>query len=179
LAKNYVWYPVGEGVIKSLKFDEPQKEFLLKKYDSQLVPELWNHKIWIATVYFNYMVRETIFRNSEWHMWLFYFRNTIDLLIKIIPEDNTYSQESEHPSMAHYIIYEQFDIMLGWLELAKEQETGNRVIDTIRCLGNCFHSLCQADDSKISRNFKKSRLDRIINMYCDYTYYPDNVGCFT
>lgn len=176
-AKNYVWYPVGEGVIKSLKFDEIQKVFLLKKYDSQLVPELWNHKIWIATVYFNYMVRETIFRNSEWHMWLFYFRNTIDLLIKNIPEDNTYSQESEYPSMAHYIIYEQFDIMLGWLELAKEQETGNRVIDSIRCLGNCFHSLCQADERKISRDFKKSRLDRIINMYCDYAYYPDNAGC--
>lgn len=176
-AKNYVWYPVGEGAIKSLKYDEPQKEFLEKEYDSQLEPELWTHKIWIATVYFNYMVRETIFRNSGWHMWLFYFRSTTKLLIKNIPEDNNYKQESEHPSMAHYIIYEQFDIMLGWLELAKEQETENRVIDTIRCLGTCFHSLCQADDRKISRDFKKGRLDRIINMYCDYAYYPDNVAC--
>lgn len=176
--KNNVWYPVGEGAIKSLKFDELQKDFLEKKYDGQLVPELWNYKIWIATVYFNYMVREAIFRDSNWHMWLYYFRNTTELLIQNIPEDNNYNQESEHPSFAHYIINEQFEIMLGWLELAKKRATGNRVVDAIKCLGTCIHLLSQADERKLSKDFKKSKLDSIIYIYCDYAFYPDNVGCF-
>ncbi|MBF4487710.1 hypothetical protein [Flavobacterium sp. CSZ] len=175
--KNSVWYPVGEGAIKSLKYDVTQKEFLEKEYDFQLITELWNHKIWIATVYFNYMVRESIFRNSNWHMWLFYFRNMTDLLIKNIPLENNYKRDSEHPSFAHYIIYEQFDIMLGWLELAKEEQTENRVIDTIRCLGSCIHYLCQAEERKLAAGFKKSRLERIISLHCDYASYPDNPAC--
>lgn len=77
-AENYVWYPVGEETIKSIKHDESQKEFLLKKYDDELEAELWNQKVYIAIVYFNYMVRETIYRDSEWHMWLFYFRDFTD-----------------------------------------------------------------------------------------------------
>lgn len=178
-AKNNVWYPVGEGVVKSLKFDAEQKEFLIRKYDSQLEPELWNYKIWIATVYFNYMVRETIYRDSGWHMWLFYFRHTIDHLIEIIPIVNDYSPQSEYPSFAHYIIYQQFDIMLGWIELAKDEETENQVIDTIRCLGWCIHSICQADESKLSRDFKKRQLSRVVDLYCEYASFPDNIACTT
>ena len=178
-AENYVWYPVGEGAVKSLKYDEQQKEFLKKEYDSDLEPELWNHKIWIATVYFNYMVRETIYRDGGWHMWLFYFRHTTDLVIENIPLDNNYRTESEHPSFAHYIIYQQFDIMVGWIELAKEQETDNRVIDTIRCLGWCLHSVCQADEQKLSRDFKKRQLNRIVDLYLEYAYFPDNIASTT
>lgn len=176
-AENYVWYPVGEGSVKSLKFDDEQKTFLIREYDHHLEPELWNYKIWIATVYFNYMVRETIYRDSGWHMWLFYFRHTTDQLIELIPKVNNYRAESDHPSFAHYIIYEQFDIMLGWIRLAKDLETDNRVIDIIRCLGWCIHSLCQADEQKIPRTFKKQQLDRVVDLYLNYAYFPDNIAC--
>ena len=175
-AENYVWYPVGEGAIKSLKYDEQQIEFLKKEYDLVLESELWNHKIWIATVYFNYMVRETIYRDGGWHMWLYYFRSSTDHLIEIIPLDNNYVKTPAHPSFAHYIIYQQFDIMLEWIELAKEQETDNRVIDTIRCLGSCLHSVCQADEIKLSKYFKKQLLNRILDLYLEYYYFPENIA---
>lgn len=178
-ADNYVWYPVGEGAVKSLKYDEEQKEFLRKEYDSKLEPELWNNKIWIAVVYFNYMVRETIFSDGGWHMWLFYFRNTTDLLIKNIPVDNQYKADSEHPSFAHFIIYRQINIMIDWLELSKDLENDNRVIDTIKCLGWCIHSVCQADEQKLSRDFKKSQLNRIVDLYLEYSYFPNNIACTT
>ena len=178
-AENYVWYPVGEGVVKSLKYDVEQKEFLRKQYDSKLEPELWNYKVWIATVYFNYMVRETIFKDGGWHMWLFYFRHTIDSLIYIIPEDNNYNPENEYPSFAHFVIYRQFDAMIDWIDLAKNEETSNRIIDTIRCLGWCIHSVCQADERKLTRKFKKSQLGRLVLLYCEYYYKSDNIACTT
>ena len=178
-ADNYVWYPVGEGAIKSLKYDDEQKEFLRKEYDSKLEPELWSNKIWIATVYFNYMVRETIYKDSGWHMWLFYFRHTMDLLIEIIPEENSYKPDSEHSSFTHFVIYSQFDIMIGWLALDKDNKTDTRIIDTIKCLGSCIHSVCQADERKLSREFKKSQLNRLVRLYCDYAYHPDNIACTT
>lgn len=177
--ENYVWYPIGEGTVKSLKHDESQKEFLIKKYDHDLEAELWNQKIYIAIVYFNYMVRETIYRDSEWHMWLFYFRHFIDLLIEIILTPNDYDGDSEYPSFAHKMIYEQFSIMTDWLDLAKEQETDHRVIDTIRCLGWCIHSICQADDSKISVRFRRRQFDLILSTYFEFSHYPDNIAATT
>ncbi|MFT4152899.1 hypothetical protein [Parafilimonas sp.] len=176
---NYVWYPVGEGGVKSLKHDTTQREFLIKKCDHDLESELWNQKIYIAIVYFNYMVRETIYRDSECHMWLFYFRHFTDLLIEIIPSQNEYDEDSVYPSFAHKMIYEQFSIMKDWLDLAKEQETDNRVIDIIRCLGWCVHSICQADDAKISISFRRRRLDLILSTYFEFSYYPDNIGATT
>ncbi len=178
-ADNYVWYPVGEGAVKSLKHDTEQKEFLIRKYDHDLESELWSQKIYIAIVYFNYMVRETIYRNSEWHMWLFYFRHFTDLLIEIIPTPNDYDGDSEYPSFAHKMIYEQFSIMTDWLDLAKEQEVNNRVIDTIRCLGWCVHSICQADNSKISVRFRRRLLDLLLSTYFEFSHYPDNIAATT
>lgn len=178
-AENYVWYPVGEETVKSLKHDESQKEFLIKKNDHDLEAELWNQKIYLAIVYFNYMVRETIYRDSEWHMWLFYFRHYNDLLIEIIPSKNDYDGDSEYPSFAHKMIYEQFSIMTDWLDLAKEQETDHRVIDTVRCLGWCIHSICQADNSKISIRFRRRQFDLILSTYFEFSHYPDNIAATT
>lgn len=176
---NYVWYPVGEGMVRSINHDKDQKEFLLKEYDSGIESELWNQKIWIGTVYFNYMVRETIYRNSDWHMWLFYFRHNTDDLIQLIPTENSYNHKSEYPSFAHLIIYRTFGLMFDWIALAKELKTDNRVIDTIRCLGWCLDSLNQTPESKISRKFKINWWDRVITLYCNYAYEPDNVACTT
>lgn len=178
-SENYIWYPVGEGAVKSLKYDEQQKGFLEKEYDSDLEPELWNHKIWIATVYFDYMVRETIYQDFAYHMWLFYFRQTIDLLIENIPEVNNYKSDREYPSFSHYIICQQFDVMFGWIELAKKLKTDNKVIDTIKCLGWCVHSVCQSHDKKLSKDFKKRLLNRIVSLYCNYAYFTDNIACNT
>lgn len=178
-SENYVWYPVGEGTIKSLKHDTEQKEFLVKNYDHLLEPELWNQKIYIAIVYFNYMVRETIYRDSGWHMWLFYFRNFIDLLIKIIPADNDYNGDLESPSFTHKMIYEQFTVMADWLDLAKQQKTDNRVIDTIRCLGSCVNSICQTDNSKIPLRFRRRQLDLLLSKYFEFSHYPDNIAATT
>lgn len=178
-ADNYVWYPVGEGAVKSLKHDIEQMEFLVRKYDHDLESELWNQKIKIAIVYFNYMVRETIYRNSGWHMWLFYFKHFTDHLIEIIPTLNDYDGDSEYPSFAHKMIYEQFSIMTDWLDLAKEQETENRVVDTIRCLGWCVHSICQADNLKISVRFRRRQLKLLLSTYFEFSHFPDNSAAKT
>ena len=178
-AANHVWYPVGEGAIKSLKYDNKQNEFLLRVYDSDLKEELWNYKIYVSIVYFDYMVRETIYRESGWHMWLFYFRSLLPHLLNIIPSKNEYNGDSEYPSFTHYIISEEFSIMVNWLNLAKELDTDNRVIDTIRCLGDCVHSICNIDNSKISVKFKRRQLDKILRIYFEFSNYSNNTGATT
>ena len=174
-AKNYVWYPVGEGTIRSLKYDSDQKDFLMKRFDSDLETELWNQKIYIAIVYFNYMVRETIYRYSDWHMWLFYFKDFTNLMIEIIPNKNSYEEQaSDYDTFAHNIIEKLLSIINDWLELSIEQEKENQVFDITRCLGSCIYSICRAGSLKISDNFKQKQVESILTMYFKLSKYHNN-----
>lgn len=172
-AKNYVWYPVGEKGIKSLKYDKSQLGFLVKKYDSDLESELWNNKAQIAIVYFNYMVRESIYKNSDWHMWLYYYSYFTDLLINLIPNDNDYEMDAERPSFAHSLIVDIIWNIRGWLNLAKENKVEYRVIDAIRCLGDCLDSICNSENEKLSISFKKRQLDLVISAWFEYSHYDE------
>jgi hypothetical protein len=178
-SENYVWYPVGKSVEKSLHYDIEQKNFLISKYDHRLEPELWDYKIHIGIIYFEYMVRETIYKDGGWHMWLHYYQYFIENLIELIPDDNEYEEESTHPSFAHYFIDKMMSIMYDWIDLARELENDNRVIDTIRCMGASISAICEASDSKLSFHFKRNQLEHIISLYFSLSKYPDNVGATT
>jgi len=141
-----------------------------------LEDELWDQKIYIAIIYFKYMVRETIYRDSESHMWLFYFRNFIEHLIEILPSSE---EEPVEYLFAHHVIELQYLTMFEWLDLAKKEKTNNRVIDTIRCLGWCFHLICETQNSKISDDFKKELLNSILIKYFTFSRYPTNLSAIT
>ena len=177
--ENYVWRPVGEGAIRSLKNDSVQRQYLLRDYDSDIKPQLWDCKIYIATVYFNYMVRETIYRDSQWHMWLFYYQDFVRELITLIPRGVSYDPDSPYPLFAHYLINELFSIMDGWLNLAKNQNVDYRVIDTIRCTGRCIHLLCQAGSDVITIKLKQQQFDRLLHTYFEFAFHSSNIGATT
>ncbi|MFP5436458.1 MAG: hypothetical protein ACLGH8_01580 [Bacteroidia bacterium] len=177
--KNNIWYSIGENTIKALKYDIQQKEFLLKSYDSIIEGELWNYKIKISIVYFNYMIRETIYRDSGYHMWLYYFKNYVEELISIISYPNSLDHEKSYPTFAHFILNELFETMRGWIELSVEQKNDWRVIDTIRCLGNCLDSLVNSDNNKISEKHKIEQFDNVISLYFDLENDNNNSGAKT
>jgi hypothetical protein len=177
---NYAWQPFGQLTCKYLE-QEAEKNYspLKNKYREREKDELWSLRIYQAIWFFDIMVRESIGQSIPWHMWLFYFRHFTDLLIEVIPDQNDYDSDSEHPSYAHYMIYKQFNVMLEWLRVAHELNTDSRVIDTIRCLGWCVNSICQADDAKISAEFKRRQVERILTSYFNFSDSPDNIASTT
>ena len=173
-AANGIWFPIGEGGIKSLKYEEEQREFLRKEYDPDLVAEVKNQKIYIAVTFFDAMVRESIHRDSGSHMWLAYFKSFADCLIGIIPVSNEYDESKANPSFVYYIISRQFEVMIGWLQLAKNLNTDRRVVDTIRSLGWCLNSISVADDAKIPAKFLNGIIDSILTIYFEFSKHPEN-----
>jgi hypothetical protein len=163
-ADNYVWYPIAEYTMKSMKYDKEQLSFLQKKYDDDLEGELWQQNIYIAIVYFNYMVRETIYRDSGWHMWLFYYHYFVRELINNIPAENDCA-DSEHCSFNHYLIKEIIDNIQDWLELAAEQNTEDRSIDSLRCLGKILLELTATVEQKIAFSLKAELFESVITEY--------------
>jgi hypothetical protein len=163
--KNQIWYPVGEDAVKSIKYNKKQKSFLEKLFDNDLKDQLWNCKVFTGIVYFNYMVRECIYRDSGWHMWLFYYRTFVSEIIKNIPNENTYNLSVEYPSFNHYLLCEMVDYIIDWLNLAAEENTEARVIDSIRCLGSILDSICNCEVGKISEAFKEDIIEKVLTLY--------------
>lgn len=211
--QNHPWMPVGEVVIKSLKYNQGQVDFLRRDFDSDLEDEVWKYPIQAGIVFFDYMVRESIYCNWGYHMWMFYFRSFIPILIKISPEEDYSLNRSETPKFAHFFIKEIFVRMIAWLKLAKKlgdgiletsQENENttkprvgdpdsskqksdssdkafevhfNIIDTVKCLGQCFHSIFQASEDQIPRRLKLNLLERIVQIYCEYSLNTANPAC--
>jgi hypothetical protein len=174
---NEVWTPVNRGSRKSIKYESDQLEFLSRVYDSEIEDELWDCKVWIAHIYFKYMVREAIYREGKWHMWVFYYRSITELLIERVPAKNDYDMDSEYPSFIHYIIYEHFYSLIGFLELARELKVVRLVEQTCSCLGSCVYSLSIADNEKMPLRFKIDRISSIIKYYLDSKLLGDCTVC--
>jgi hypothetical protein len=160
---------VGESAIQSLKTDVSQSNFLCKPYDFDLEEHFWHQKIYIAIMYFKYMVNETI-HNSGHVIWSPYFNSFTEELINLIPErdDNTTIL------FAHHLITEQNSIMESWLDLAKELNVEHRIIDTVKCLGKNIISICEADRRKISEQFAKEQIKSIVHYYFALSNRPNN-----
>ena len=109
-------------------------------------------------------------------MGLFYFRHFTPCLIEIIPVENNYCDRAAYPSVAHYMILQQFIIMVDWLELAKDLNVDYRVKGTVECLGWCVVHICEADRYQISYGFTRDVLNLLFVTYFDFSRYPDNIG---
>ncbi|WP_140160491.1 hypothetical protein [Algoriphagus antarcticus] len=115
--QNHPWMPVGEYVIKSLKYDKLQIDFLKRDHDDDLEEETWSYPIRSGVVFFDYMVRESIYNNWGYHMWMFYFRSFIPLLLDVSPKENYPEIGGETPKFSHFFIKDIFHRMFGWIEL--------------------------------------------------------------
>ena len=165
--KNNIWYPFGEKGKYDLKYNNETKAFLAQKYDDSIKDQLWNHRIYLCIVFFDYMVRESICKRGD-SMWLLYYSRFTEYIIENIPKENEY-QDSEFPSFNHYLIYEMFNNIEWWLKLALEKKTATRWIieSIIECIVMILKQLSEVDTDKISIAFKKERFHSAIRIYFD------------
>src|SRR5690606_24259027 len=132
-AANTVWWPIIDSTLKSLDEDSEQLVFLCKEYEA-LESDLWNQKIFIAIMFLNYTVQESIYENTGSNMGIHRIWEIIDKLVYLIPENNDYDDNTLYPSNCHYMILKQIEVMVNWLNLARSQKVDFRVEKTIVCL---------------------------------------------
>src|SRR5690606_1334345 len=130
---------------KSLDNDSEQRAFLSKDYEETESDHLWNQKIYIAIIFFEYMVRESIYRNNGSHMGIHYISFYFNKLVEFIPEKNEFNDSYLYPSVCHYMILKQIEVMVDWLKLARSEKVDFRVVEIIKCLGLCIDSIWRSD----------------------------------
>jgi hypothetical protein len=151
--RNEVWMPIKYTVERSMKYDEKQKSFLKKPFDLKLGDEFSRQKIYLAITFFDYMVRESIYRDSGWHMWLIGYHRFVKLIIENMTYDGSSALNYNH-SFNHYSIYLILRNIKRWLLLNVEINDSNRYIDICRCLSLINLEISVADEMLISKMVK-------------------------
>lgn len=174
-----VWYHFGEEAIKSLKYNSDLKTFLKKEHDDKIKNEYWSFNLYTSLVFFNYMVRECIYRDSGYHMWLYYYSYFVRDLIKSLHGGMYDHRKEEYASFGHYLIYEIFDTMDQWLTLSKELDHDFRVIDTIKCIGDSVDYLIKSPSDIVGDVLKKGTLRRLISTWFRNGEHPNDTSELT
>jgi len=179
-----VWKPVGEYVIEKLEYLERHPEYEANNTNIQNFHEStkWKSDIFIAIHFFDVMVSQALYKNVEWHMWLYYYRYFLEGIIKNhCNTDIYYDQYAEWPTKYEYLIYEIFLNMRNWVrsldEINLEQENvqigngnltmnnGSIPMSAMNAMGNSLKILF--DSTTISNHFKYYIFSIIYDLYFD------------
>lgn len=164
-AKNHIWMPIGEEVIASFKVDSEQRKFLAGATEKSIDDRKWNTKVFVGIAFFDIMVKESIYYDPSWHMWLFYYHNFVKELTAIEPDEKRPDPDSLVWCYSQQFIVEIISNIKGWIELAIEQQNENRAIDPIRCLGRVLNHLSECDKPWITEEFKIHEMEWSISLY--------------
>lgn len=179
-----VWRPVGEYIIEKLDYLKRHPE--LDNYNTNVQnfyeSPRWKSDIFIAIHFFDIMVSQALYKNIEWHMWLYYYRYFVEGIVKNHSTDDIYYDElDEWPTKYEYLIYQIFHNMCNWLksldDLDSEQDNiklentnltinnGNIPVSAINAIGQCMKVLF--DSTTIGQHFKYYIFTIIFNLYFD------------
>ena len=177
-----IWQPVGEYIIEKMDYLKRHPE--LDNYNTNIQnfyeSSRWKSDIFVAIHFFDVMVSQALYKNIQWHMWLYYYRYFIEGIAKNHTDtDMFYDQYAEWPTKYEYLIYQIFNNMRNWLksldEIDLQQENikldntkltmdnGNIPVSTINAIGQCLKILF--DSSTIASHFKNYIFSIIFNLY--------------
>lgn len=160
-----VYRPIGEQAIVYL--DQSRSvEYVnnLNKYGGRFSDdEEWKDPVFCAEFFFDIMVTSAARQGVRWHMWLYYFRNFIEGLIKIYDDTGPgIDPDDEFPNRTAFLLYQAFDTLAKWASLVKSlpadsvhmqfpgdrvtQDNGNIPASAVSCLSHCIGSFVMADN---------------------------------
>jgi len=141
-----------------------------------------------AIQFFDIMVKEAIYQNIKWHMWLYYFEYFTEHICKNYKLDNPeVKKDAEFPNRYSYVLYQITHALGSWIAtltyLPLEQENiqlynsnlhsniENIIQSSILALGRCIYMISSSQN--ITDSFKKSRVENIYGLYFNILTWPN------
>src|SRR5271169_6491005 len=142
--------------------------------------EQWKHPWFVGIRLYDLTVTAALFQNVQWHMELYDFMHLTEALLHANDEKApNINLDAEFPTVGHYLIYEMFSAMRGWiwnvrylpadqenirLENQKfDHENGNIPKSTIMVMVICLNKVITADN--ITDRFKRYILRIVLSAY--------------
>lgn len=170
--KNKIWYSIGRSMSRSLKYDKEQSKWLNEAYDPTLISDehiQWESKVYPGIIFFNTMIREAIYQNGQYHMWLFFMDRAVEGIVKQFELNSSIDYSREFPTFGHNLIYEILDNMYDWLELSVSEGNVDFINSIITCISKCIFIIATSNEQTTPyETFKKDRMGSFFRHYFEF-----------
>ena len=104
-------------------------------------------------------------------MWLYYYRSFTQLILENISCGKDYDPKNTEPTINHWLIQYIMRTQCEWLEVAKDLNVDNLVLDTCGCIGECLYEITLSD--KVNNTFKIEAFDKVLNKYFELMHWKN------
>jgi len=174
---NQAWRGIAEQAIVEM-YEEAKKGYSLLR-ESEIEKDedsIWTFRIKIAIWYFDIMVRESISQNVNDHMWMFYYRHFVELILSNMEDLPFPTSDKNHSSRSFKLMEEIFSKMMDWKDVAIDSKHYSLSKSIYDCIGQCIYELVISD--KLNESNKRYLInwvwEDLIKTFAPYNKEKDN-----
>jgi hypothetical protein len=181
-----IYKPIGDFVIAYLEgfTRNPQDDPYNRSYDNDFEQTgIWRSPLFLCIRFFDIMVREALFQNMFWHMWLYYLPLICECMVRNFRLDDPLAKkEYEFPTRYAYLLYQMFSSLRDWILAIRDippdqtnvflkstspafDENGNIPKSSIIALARCLYTVLESPN--VGSRTKRSLTDLVFNIYFD------------
>lgn len=157
---NNVWKGIGEQAIVELHNEIKSNYSLLRDEENESDEDtLWSFRITIAISFFDIMVRRAIVKGCQDHMWMFYYKIFIELLLDNMSEYDALNPDKNKDSRNYDLVETIVSNMLDWKEVSIKSKKYQLVQSIYDCIGGCIFKI--SSSNKLRREDKLNLFDTV------------------
>jgi hypothetical protein len=139
---NEAWRGIGEPAILEMH-EEAKKEFsVLRESDREQESDTtWSFRITIAIWYFDIMVRQAITQDINDHVWMYYYRHFVSVIISNMSYLHFAASDSNRFSRNYDLIEDIFTKMMDWKDVILKTRNNKLLKCVYECIGQCIYEL--------------------------------------
>lgn len=114
-----VYKPIGDFLISYLEdlTRHPSEDIYNRVCDQEFENvDAWRSPVFAGIQFFDIMVKEALFQNVEWHMWLYYMQHIVEGIVRNYRLDDPLVDPAyEFPTRYGKLLYQIFSNIRGWI----------------------------------------------------------------
>lgn len=139
---NQAWRGIGEQAILEMH-EESRKEYspLRESDEEQDEDTIWSYRITIAIWYFDIMVRQAIKQKVNDHMWMYYYRHFVEVILSNMIDLPFVTSAHNRQSRNFKLLTSIFTKMMDWKEVVLRTRNNSLSKPIYSCIGQCIFEL--------------------------------------
>jgi hypothetical protein len=179
-----IYKPIGDYVISYLEnlSRQPEDDPYNRPYDNDFEQAgIWRSPLFVCIRFFDIMVKEALFQNMFWHMWLYYFPSICERMERNFRlDDPLVKVDYEFPTRYAYLLYLMFSALRDWIHMLTDlpadqinvvlestspafSENGNIPKSSIIALSSCLYTVLISEN--IGNRTKSSLANMVFDLY--------------
>lgn len=146
--KNDIQIPIGNAGLLDLKENDNLYKLLFQDYEEHKESELWNYTFYLSLNFFNILIRATATQKIETHFWVHIHSRFFEIILKKLPANYNYDDETETPDIVHYILRLIIENHLEWIIVYYNNNSNQLLQNICDSLGDCLYRLAKTNRLK-------------------------------